>query len=112
MGTLYYGDARYPIRIEDRALAHLKIVILTKLRRNESFALSWEKKPADGSGRGTVWIHPALSFHFEFSGSKEPEINMAWLEKMSESANRTLGLRIDDEPREGEADPAAARAGV
>ncbi|GAB3607084.1 hypothetical protein GCM10027413_24930 [Conyzicola nivalis] len=99
MGTFYYGDARYPIKLEDRTLAHLKIVILTKLRRNECFAFSWAKKSNDGSGHGTVWIHPALAFHFEFLGSKEVPINLAWLESMSECANRALGLTIGDEPR-------------
>ena len=114
MGTFYYGDARYPIKLEDRTLAHLKIVILTKLRRNECFAFSWAKKSIDGSGHGTVWIHPALAFHFEFLGSKEIPINLAWLESMSECANRALGLSIGDEPRppaaEGDVDAAPRQA--
>ena len=41
MGTMYYGGSAMPIRIDDRALAHLKVVLATKLRRNESFTLSW-----------------------------------------------------------------------
>ena len=104
MGTFYYGDSRYPIHLDDRTLAHLRIVILTKLRRNESFAFSWTKTASDGSGHGTVWMHSALAMHFEFLGSKEPEINRAWLEDMSISANRTLGLVIEDEPAPREPD--------
>lgn len=99
MGTFYYGDARYAIPIEDRALAHLKLVILTKLRRNESFAFSWDKGIENGHGRGTIWIHPALALHFDFAGTRHPEINRAWLEEMSISANQTLGLVIGKEPR-------------
>ena len=38
MGTIYYGGSATPIHIEDRALAHLKVVISTKLRRGESFS--------------------------------------------------------------------------
>lgn len=34
MGMLFYGASAEPIFIEDRALAHLKVVIATKLRRN------------------------------------------------------------------------------
>lgn len=40
MGMLHYGGGSEPIHIEDRALAHLKVVIATKRRRNESFTLS------------------------------------------------------------------------
>lgn len=39
MGYIQYGGGVEPIYIEDRALAHLKVVIATKLRRNESFTL-------------------------------------------------------------------------
>lgn len=41
MGTIRYGDSN-EIHIEDRALSHLKVAIATKLRRNESFTLSWK----------------------------------------------------------------------
>ena len=98
MGTMYYGDARYPLYFDDRTLAHLKLVILTKIRRGESFALSWEKSVATGSGHGTVWIHPALTLHFEFLGSKQPEINRAWLEELAESSNRSSGMMVAPEP--------------
>lgn len=97
MGTLHY-DNRLAIPLDDRALAHLKIVVLTKLRRNESFAFSWENPPSNGSGRHTVWIHPAVSLHFEFLGSRQPEINRAWLEQLAELANRSLGVHITPEP--------------
>ena len=35
MGTVSYGGSATPIHIEDRALAHLKVVIATKLRPSE-----------------------------------------------------------------------------
>ena len=40
-GTLHYGGSEAPIHIEERALAHLKVIVATKLRHNESFTLSW-----------------------------------------------------------------------
>ena len=58
VGTLYYGDSGTPIGIEDRALAHLKIAITTKLRRGESFTLSWRHTDDQPRGRSTLWLHP------------------------------------------------------
>lgn len=43
MGTLFYGDNRFAIGIDDRSLAHLQLVILAKLRRDESFSFTWHK---------------------------------------------------------------------
>lgn len=48
MGTIYYGGSESPIHIEDRVLAHLKVVITTKLRRGESLTVSWAH-PGDQS---------------------------------------------------------------
>ena len=52
MGTIYYGGSAMPIHIEDRTLAHLTVVVATKLRRNESFTLSWPH--ADHQPSGTL----------------------------------------------------------
>ncbi|WP_431791011.1 hypothetical protein [Microbacterium paraoxydans] len=41
MGSLEYNSSRPPIDVEDTLLAHLKIVISTKLRRQESFMMTW-----------------------------------------------------------------------
>jgi hypothetical protein len=50
MGVLIYGSgAEY--EIEDRVLAHLKVVIAAKLRRQENFFLSWSNDADAGSGR-------------------------------------------------------------
>jgi hypothetical protein len=108
MGTLFYGDARFEIELDDRALAHLRIVILTKLRRNESFAFSWVNPQNAGSGRGTIWVHPALALHFKFLGNTEPLINRSWLSDLSNAANRTLGLVITPEPTERPLEPEQA----
>lgn len=110
MGTLYYGDSRLAIPVEDRALAHIKVVIVNKLRRGESFTFSWVKTRAEGHGRGTVWLSPEIAMHFDFEGSKGPTLNRRWLEELSLVASSGTGLVILDEPTES--DPATGTIGV
>ena len=112
MGTLTY-DVVSKVEFEDRPLAHLQIVIASKLRRGESFNFSWVKDPAMGSGRTTIWMHPAIPLVYDFSGSRQPVINRAWLEALMETANSPTGLRLVPEPTAAEptaAEPAAAEA--
>jgi hypothetical protein len=102
VGTLYYGDSRLPIPIDDRALAHLKVVMVNKLRRGESFTFSWVKTRAEGHGRSTVWLSPEIALHFEFDGNKGPALNRRWLEELSLVASSSSGLMILDEPSESD----------
>lgn len=97
MGTLNYGVGTEPIHIEDRALAHLKIVIATKLRRNESFTLSWKHPDGDTPGRSTIWVHPSIPLRFTFDDPESPEINVKWIEELMHSANSTGGILLIDE---------------
>ena len=98
MGYLLYGLPAEAIEIDDRTLAHVKIVMLAKLRRDESFAFSFDYDLSDGSGRSTVWIHPTIPLQFKFLGSRQPAINRAWLEALIVSANSVEGLRLLPEP--------------
>jgi hypothetical protein len=98
MGTLYYGDARLPIEIEDRALAHVKLVVLAKLRRGEGFGFSWQYGTEGGGGRSTVWINPSVALQFEFDGSRQPLINRAWLEALTIASSSNIGLSVQPEP--------------
>lgn len=59
MGLFIYDNADPPIRIDDRTLWHLKTVILTKLRRGETFSVSWAHPHNEDGGYTTVWLHPA-----------------------------------------------------
>ncbi|WP_404438304.1 hypothetical protein LG322_04265 [Microbacterium aerolatum] len=97
MGSLYYGDSAEPINIEDRALAHLKIVIATKLRRNESFTLSWRHPDADDNGRSTIWLHPSIPLRFVFDSPEAPEISRQWVEDLANSASSSGGVTLVDE---------------
>ncbi|MFS0910407.1 hypothetical protein AB3M89_01360 [Microbacterium sp. 179-I 3D2 NHS] len=94
MGTLYYGDARNPIRIDDLVLAHLKVVIATKLRRNESFTLSWRHPPDEPVGRSTIWLHPSIPLRFTFDEPEPPQLRSDWISAMATSANSSGGITI------------------
>ncbi|WP_217184003.1 hypothetical protein [Streptomyces sp. AC495_CC817] len=104
MATLRYGDSRAAIHIEDRALAHLKVVIATKLRRNESFTLSWKHPEVDGPGRSTIWIHPSIPLWFTFDEPEPPQLNGKWIEQLMHSVNSTGGIMLIDEVLEAPED--------
>ncbi len=97
MGKLTYGST-VVVDFDDRLLAHLQMVIATKLRRGESFAFSWRDDAAVGDGRTTIWLHPALPLVFKYFGGKQPAINRAWVEALLQTANSSAGLHVVPEP--------------
>jgi hypothetical protein len=99
LGTLHYGASRTSIRIDDRALAHLQVVITTKLRRNEGFMIQWDRPKESGSGRGGFWIHPNCDLTYEFDGSREAALDHEELDRMMVAASANGGLRITAEMR-------------
>lgn len=93
MGSLYYGDDRNPIEIDDRLLAHVKVVMATKLRRNESFTLSW--RHVDGApGRSTIWVQPSIPLRFVFDSPDAESLDPALLASLASSANASGGMSI------------------
>lgn len=98
MGTMYYGGAATPIQIEDRALAHLKVVVATKLRRSESFTISWRHRDAEPPGRSTIWLHPSIPLLFSFDDPDPCELSSAWIAHLAQSANTSRGIALDVEP--------------
>lgn len=97
MGRIYYDSHSDPIRIKDRALAHLKVVIATKLRRNESFTLSWRHPEGEPEGRSTVWLHPSIPLRFVFDDPEVPELNADFIASLANSANSSGGIMLVDE---------------
>lgn len=97
MGTLSY-NASIKADFDDRALAHLRVVIGMKLKRNESFYLSWRDDQSIGDGTTTIWINPAIPLSFKFHGSKEIAVNPRWVEELMLVANTTRGLHLTPEP--------------
>jgi hypothetical protein len=110
MGHLVYGSsAEY--EIDDRTLAHLKIAILSKLRVQESFLLSWSIDASRGSGRVSLWLSPFIPLQFRFSSSAPPALNRTWLEALARSAHGSRGMVImteDEATRDPSDDPPAA----
>jgi hypothetical protein len=97
MGYIQYGSSIEPVHLDDRALAHLKVVIATKLRRNESFTLSWRHPQDEPGGRSTVWLHPSIPLRFTFDDPDTPQLNAKWIEELMHSANSTGGISLVDE---------------
>ena len=73
-------------------LAHLKTVIASKLRRQESFLVSWTVEPDAGSGRVSLWMSPSIPLEFRFLGSRPPQLNPVWLEVLADMAHTARGL--------------------
>ena len=95
VGTLFYGDSGTPVDIDDRALAHLKVAITTKLRRGESFMFSWRHDSGEPRGRSSLWLHPAIPLRFVFEEVEAPELSREWIEELMRSANATGGIVMD-----------------
>jgi hypothetical protein len=93
MGQLHYGTST-TIELEDRALAHIELVMLAKLRRNENFSLVVTSP--DGS-RQTLWLNSSSTLSFEYEVGNH-EINRQWLDELIDTANSPGGLRILPEP--------------
>jgi len=94
VGTIFYGGSGTPIHIEDRALAHLKVVIATKLRRAECFTLSWQHPDDQPRGRTTIWLHPSIPLRFVFDEPEPPELSRQWIEDLAHSANSSGGIQL------------------
>ena len=97
MGVIYYGGTAMPIQVEDRALAHLKVVIAGKLRRGESFTLSWRHPDDQPRGRSTIWLHPSIPLRFVFDEPEPPELSREWLEELAQTANSSGGIMLVSE---------------
>jgi hypothetical protein len=102
MGKFIYGTPSIAVDFDDRVLAHLKVVIMAKIRRGESLMFSWEYTAAHGSGHSSVWINPGIPMQFDFLGSREPRLNRAWIDELVQLSNTPSGLRVLPEPVERE----------
>lgn len=95
MGKLEYNSSRPPIEVEDALLAHLKIVIATKLRRQESFMMTWPsglKRP----GRLSTWMHPSIPIVIEFDDEHPTKIDPVRVSAMMERLNARGELVLDE----------------
>jgi hypothetical protein len=108
---IYEGDQK--IEIDDRALAHIQLVITTKLRRGEPFGFTWKQDASVGGGRTTVWIHPGSNLIFKYSQGRQPAVSRAWVDALAFTANSPTGLYLVPEPPAGkQLDPSTGAAEV
>lgn len=99
MGTLNYADAdNVSVTMGDRELAHIKFVMVSKLRRGEPFTFSWDKPESEGGGRASVWVSKEIPITFEFDSTEPQEMNRHWLDQLSMSASTVAGLVLTPEP--------------
>ncbi|WP_149084202.1 MULTISPECIES: DUF7882 family protein [Microbacterium] len=90
MGTLTYANAA-PIEVDDELLAHLRAATVTKLRRNEPFALTVQT----GADRAeTLWIHASIPIRFVVEGTVA--LHRPLLARLMRAAGSTGGLDLTD----------------
>ncbi|MDD7928866.1 DUF7882 family protein [Microbacterium thalli] len=90
MGQLHYGNSDTRIEIPDRLLAHLKVVIATKLRRNESFMMSW----TNDESRSSIWLQPSIPLRFVFDTADMEVLNPQAVRDMANAATSSAGLIV------------------
>ncbi|MEU1973083.1 hypothetical protein ABZ477_15615 [Microbacterium sp. NPDC019599] len=100
MGYLYYGAETHPTEVPDRILAHLRVVATTKLRRGESFTLTWRHPDGGPEGRTSIWVQPAIPLKFVFDSADPEQLDTHYLQALAEAANTSSGITIDwtDQP--------------
>jgi hypothetical protein len=95
MGRLYYGNNADAIEMPDRELAYLKTLATTKLRRSESFTVSWRYRDGDPRGRSTIWLHCSIPLRFEFASAQSEPLDRAYLEQLAVAASSSAGVTLD-----------------
>ncbi|WP_225310177.1 ATP-dependent DNA ligase [Microbacterium testaceum] len=77
--------------VDDRVLSQLRIVIMNKLRRSESFML---QAPHPDHGTLSLWLDPATPIVMQFFGGRQPSIDTELVEQMMHEASSPDGLTL------------------
>ena len=96
MGMLYYGSATSPVHIDDELLAHLKVLMMTKLRRGESFTMTWRHDATSPPGRSTIWLAPSIALRLTFDDAEPCALDPRLLRELAEGVARTGSLILPD----------------
>ncbi|HEX6955478.1 MAG TPA: hypothetical protein VF156_11415 [Agromyces sp.] len=95
-------DGWMRIELDDDLLAHVALVVFSKLRRNEPLLVSW----TDPAGSPTqAWLHPNSTIIARHTAGADTTIDRRRAERMMIAANSNWGLRLS--PKEA-LEPAAA----
>lgn len=95
MGTLFYGASRLAIEVDDVLLAHVQVVIVAKLRRDEPLLLTWNDSVTIGDGRSAVWVSMSTELHWKFDGDLPARLDRGRLESLAVGANSSAGLHLE-----------------
>ncbi|WP_378143934.1 hypothetical protein ACFJGV_10840 [Cnuibacter sp. UC19_7] len=98
MGTLQYGYKGRHYDFDDRTLIHLRIVIIDKLRRHESFTLSFSTNSPRGEVRETLWLNPSIPIRFSIDDlDQNLTLNRTWIEQLARTAANG-DMKLTSEP--------------
>jgi hypothetical protein len=96
MGELIYGDGVH-YELDDRTLAHIRQAAGAKLRRNQSFYLSWVPEGADDAARVSLWLAPTIPLQLRFYGNRPPSLNDDWLRALDMTGATDAGMFVMSE---------------
>ncbi len=99
MGTFRYSSGMTPIAVPDDLLAHLQLVVASKLSANESFILTWIH--GDAHGRSTLWLERSIPMRFDFVTPDPVPIDPSRVQSMLAQAGAIGGLSLGTLPLEG-----------
>jgi hypothetical protein len=108
MAHLYYGSDARPAEIPDRVLAHVKVVAATKLRRGESFMLTWRHGTDGGEGRTSLWMQPSIPLRFVFDHAEPETLDSEYLRELANEATSSRGIVLEWDEEEAAEAPVAA----
>ncbi|PVE69829.1 hypothetical protein [Microbacterium testaceum] len=94
MATLFYGSDTAPISLPDRLMGYIKVIASTKLRRGESFTLTWTGVEGE-TGRSTIWLQPSIPLRFVFESPEPEQLVGDYLRTLADQANAASGLVVD-----------------
>ena len=95
MGYLYYGSEAQPVEFPDQVLAHIRVLATSKLRRGESFTMTWRHPSAAGEGRTSIWMQPSIPLKFVFDSAEAHQLDPEYLQKLARAASSANGVFIE-----------------
>ncbi|SDQ28643.1 hypothetical protein [Microbacterium sp. cf332] len=96
MGRLRYGSNHSAVAMPDDLLAHLQLVIATKLGEGEGFTVSWSH--GDGRGRTIIWLERSIPLRFDFTSPRPVPTDPRRIRTMLTEANSVGGLALGTLP--------------
>jgi hypothetical protein len=87
-------DGWMRIEMDDALLAHVALVVFSKLRRNEPLLVSWTDQ---AGGSMQAWVHPNATVVARHTAGVDTSIDRRRAERMMIAANSNSGLRLANE---------------